>query len=231
MLSRNLSRFTKSCCLAAVLAALPAAAFADQRGYDRGDRYRDAGRGDYRHHDNRPSVGIAISAHSGPAIVDCAPAPRIVQERVYVEPVYRTVTDRRWVEPVYRTVTDRVWVPPVVRTIPDRTWVPERSEWRDVYYYDHYGRRCVRQERVVVEAGHFVDGPRTVEIAPGRWDNCAPRQELVSDGHWEDCPRQELVAGGYWTTRDVVVEAAPPLPAPRYGSSHASMNVRFPIGH
>jgi len=234
MLPRNLSKIAKSCCLAAVLAALPATAFAGGRGgYDRGDRYRDggAGRGDYRHYDNRPSVGISIGTHTGPAIVDCDPQPRIVQERVFIEPVYRTVTDRRWVEPVYRTVTDRVWVPPVVRTIPDKTWVADRYEWRDVYYNDHYGRRCVRQERVLVEPAHLIDSPRTVEIAPGRWDNCAPRQELVCDGHWENVDRQELVAGGYWTTRDVVVNAAPaPRPA-RYESSHASINLRFPIGH
>jgi len=228
MSPRNLSKIAKSCCLAAVLAAMPATASADHRGYDRGDRYR----GDYRHYDDRPSVGISIGAHTGgPAIIDCDPQPRIVQERVYVEPVYRTVTDRRWVEPVYRTVSDRVWVPPVVRTIPDRKWVADRYEWRDVYYNDHYGRRCVRQERVLVEPGHFVDAPRTIEIAPGRWDDCAPRQELVCAGHWENFDRQELVSGGYWTTRDVIVNAAPtPRPA-YYESSHASINLRFPIGH
>ena len=232
MLPRNLSKVAKSCCLAAVFAALPASAFADHRGYDRGDRYRNAGRGgDYRRYDDRPSVGISIGSRTGGSIVDCDPAPRLVQERVYVEPVYRTVVQRTWVEPVYRTVTDRVWVPPVVRTIPDRKWIGDRYEWRDVYTYDHYGRRRCERQYVLVERGHFIDCPREVEIAPGRWDTCGTRQELVAEGHWEDCPRQELVSAGYWTTRDVVVEAAPALRPARYESSHASISLRFPIGH
>jgi hypothetical protein len=230
MLPGNLSKFAKSCCLFAALAALPTTALADHRGggyYDRGDRYRDYGHGGGG---GRASIGISIGAAS-PAIVDCDPAPpRLVEERAYVEPVYRTVTDRRWVEPVYRTVTDRVWVPPVVRTIPDHKWVPDHYEWRDVVTYDHYGRRRIGREYVLVERGHFIDSPRTVEIAPGGWDTCAPRQELVSTGHWEDCPRQELVSSGYWTTRTVAVAepAPPPRPVPY---SHASISLRFPIGH
>jgi hypothetical protein len=232
MLPRNLSKLAKSCCLAAVaalpLAALPASAMADHRGYDRGDRYRDSDRRDYGRRDDRPSIGISIGSRtSAPPIIDCEP-PRVVEERVYVEPAYRTVADRKWVPPVYRTVTDRVWVEPVVRTTPDRRWVPDRYEWRDVAYRDHYGRRGVRQEHVLVERGHFVDCPRTVEIAPGRWDTCT-REVLVCEGKWETCERQELVAAGYWTTREVVVQPAP-RPA-RYESSHARIDLRFPIGH
>ena len=252
MLPENLKKFAQSCCLAAVAAALPATAHADD---DRGERYRGGGdRRDYRRDDDdhhrryddrrggdhdrhgygrdrdhaRPSIGISIGSHSGggSAAVDCEP-PRVVHERVYVEPVYRTVTDRRWVPPVYRDVTTRVWVEPVVRTIPDRKWVPERFEWRDVVYYDHYGRRRCKRERVLVERGHFVDCPRTVEIAPGRWDTCT-RQELVCEGKWETCERQELVAAGYWTTREVVVQP-PPRPA-HYESSHARIDLRFPLG-
>ena len=189
MFGKNLSNFAKSCLVAAVFAVVPAtAAFAGERGYyDRGDRYR--------HYDAHSSIGISIGAGSGPAIVDCPPpAPRIVEERVWVEPVYRTVIDRKWVEPVYRTVTERTWVPPVTRTIPDRRWIPDRYEWRDVTTYDHYGRRRYSREYVLVERGHFIDSPREVEIAPGHWDECGTRQELVSAGHWEDCPRQELYA-------------------------------------
>jgi hypothetical protein len=253
MLPRNLRNFARSCCFAAVVAALPAtAALADD---DRGERYRDGGRrSDFRSHDRRdddddrhdydrrerrdddhrprPSIGISIGARTGGPIVDCAPPPppRIVHERVYVEPVYRTVAERKWVEPVYRTVTDRVWVEPVVRTVPDRKWIPDRYEWREVVYHDHYGRQRCKQEYVLVERGHFVDCPRTVEIAPGRWDTCT-RQELVCPGKWETCERQELVAAGYWTTREVVVVAEPALPRPvRYESSHASINLRFPLG-
>ena len=223
MALKNLSKFAKSCCFAAVLAAVPATAFADHRSYDRGERYR--------HYDARPSVGISFGTYTGGSIVDCDPAPpRVVHERVYVEPVYRTVVDRKWVEPVYRTVADRVWVPPVVRTIPDRKWIADRYEWRDVTTYDHYGRRRCSREYVLVERAHFVDCPRTIEIAPGRWDTCGTKQELVCEGHWEDCPRQELVSAGYWTTREVVVDAAPPPRPTRYESSHASINLRFPIG-
>ena len=232
MLPLNLSKFAKSCCLLAAIAALPTTALADHRGgyYDRGDRFRD-----YDHGGGRASIGFSIGTRTvSPPIVDCAPPPppRLVEERVYVEPVYRTVTDRRWVEPVYRTVADRVWVAPVTRTIPDRKWIPDRYEWRDVASYDHYGRRRYSREYVLVERGHFIDCPREVEIAPGRWDTCGTRQELVAEGHWEDCPRQELVSAGYWTTRTVaVVEPAPaPAPRPRYESSHASISLRFPIG-
>jgi hypothetical protein len=256
MLPRNLSKFAKSCCLAAVLAALPATALADPGDRDRGERYRDNDRRDSRgdearrdhdrdrdygkhrdydrNHDRddhrpRPTIGISIGTRTGGAIVDCdPPPPRVVHERVYVEPVYRTVADRKWVPPVYRTVTDRVWVEPVVRTIPDRKWVPDRYEWRDVVYHDHYGRRRCKQEYVLVERGHFVDCPRTVEIVPGRWDTCT-RQELVCEGKWETCERQELVAAGYWTTRPVAVVA--PAPPPRhYESSHARIDLRFPLG-
>jgi hypothetical protein len=229
MLPNNLSKCAKSCCLFAALAALPTTALADHRGggyYDRGDRYRNYDHG----RSGGASVGITFGAAS-PAIVDCDPAPpRLVEERVYVEPVYRTVVDRKWVEPVYRTVTDRVGVPPVVQTIPDHKWIPDRYEWRDVVTYDHYGRRRISREYVLVEPAHFIDAPRTVEIAPGRWDDCTPRQELVSAGHWEDCPRQELVSGGYWTTRTVAIAEPTPRPVP-YESSHASISLRFPIGH
>ena len=245
ILPQNLSKFTKSCCLAAaVFAAVPAAtASAD----DRGDRYRDTGRRqdfrsydrrdyDRRDHDDhsRPSVGISIGTRTGSPIVDCEPPPppaRVVHERVYVEPVYRTVAERKWVEPVYRTVTERVWVEPVVRAIADRKWVPDRYEWRDVVYHDHYGRRRCERQYVLVERGHFVDCPRTVEIAPGCWDT-RTRQELVCPGKWETCERQELLAAGYWTTREVVVAEPPPAP-PRpvqYESSHASIDLRFPLG-
>ena len=235
LLPENLSVLAKSCCLAAAVLALPVTALADDndhggrhRGYDRGERYRHYDRRDHddndRRHGARPSIGISIGSHTG-GIVRHEP-PRVVEERVYVEPVYRTVVDRKWVPPVYRTVTERVWVEPVVRTIPDRAWVPERFEWRDVVYHDHYGRRRVKQERVLVEPGHFVDCPRTVEIAPGRWDTCT-RQELVCEGRWETCERQELVSAGYWTTRQVVVQ---PPPTPRYESSHARLDLRIPIG-
>jgi hypothetical protein len=84
----------------------------------------------------------------------------------------------------------------------------------------------VRQQHVLVERGHFVDCPRTVEIAPGRWESCT-RQELVCEGKWETCERQELVAAGYWTTREVVVQHARPA---HYESSHARIDLRFPIG-
>src|SRR5215207_2438606 len=100
MLPRNLSKTAKSCCLAAVLAALPTTALAD-----RGDRYRDADGRDHRDYgradqgrrdddrDPRPTVGISIGSRTG-GIVGCDPAPppppRVVHERVYVEPVYRT---------------------------------------------------------------------------------------------------------------------------------------------
>ncbi|MEA2707553.1 MAG: hypothetical protein QOF78_154 [Phycisphaerales bacterium] len=221
MLLRNLKTIAKSACIAAAIAALPetTALAADHRGDDRGDRYR---RDDNRARP-RPSIGISFG---GGGIVERAPEPVAVEERVWVEPVYRTVSERTWAPPVYRTVTDRVWVEPVVRTIPDRKWVPDQYEWRDVVYRDHYGRRCVRQEHVLVERAHFVDCPRTVEIAPGRWDTCT-RQELVCEGRWETCDRQELVSAGYWTTRTVIVEHARPT---RYESSHARIDLRFPIG-
>lgn len=230
----NLGKVVKSCCLAAaVFAALPAtAAVAEHRGYDRGERYRHDSRDRGRDHDRdhgRPGIGISLGARTDGPVIECPPPPRVVHERVYVEPVYRIVTERKWVEPVYRTVTDRVWVEPVVKQIADRKWVPDRYEWRDVVYHDHYGRRRCERQYVLVERGHFVDCTRTVEIATGHWDTCT-RQELVCPGKWETCERQELVAAGYWTTREVLFEAAPAPRPVRYESSHASMNLRFPLG-
>ena len=233
MLPRSLAKLARSCCLAAVFAALPATALADgDDDDDRGRRYRHDDRRDdrgdrYRHDDrdrDRACGRIGITIGGGGIVHHPAP-PRVVEQRVWVEPVYRTVIERKWVPPVYRTVTERVWIEPVVRTIPDRKWVPDRYAWRDVVHYDHYGRRCIRRERVLVEPAHFVDCPRTVEIAPGRWEEHA-RQELVCEGRWEMCERQELVSAGYWTTRTVVLERE----RPHYESSHARLDLRIPLG-
>ena len=54
----------------------------------------------------------------------------IVEDRVWVAPVYRLVGEQQWVEPVYRTVYDHVWVAPVTRTDYEKQWVPDRYEWR-----------------------------------------------------------------------------------------------------
>ena len=73
-----------------------------------------------RHPSPSLSPGISLGARTTGPVVECPPPPpRVVHERVYVEPVYRTVAERKWVEPVYRTVTDRVWVEPVVKQIPE----------------------------------------------------------------------------------------------------------------
>jgi hypothetical protein len=99
---------------------------------------------------------------------------------------YRPVIleERVWVEPLYRTVCDRVWVEPVMqREVYDRVWVPDRYEWRETVCWE-YGRRVVRGVSVLVEPGHFEDRCRDVVIVPGHYED-RPRQELVSPGHWE----------------------------------------------
>jgi hypothetical protein len=183
MFKKTASRLAAACLFASVLTALPATASADRRdddrrreNYDRGERYR---RDDYRGHSSG-RVDIHIGGGSAPY---CAPPPRVVEETV-------------WVEPVYRTVTDRVWVEPVVERIPDRTWVPDRHEWRDVVRYDRHGRRYCSREYVLVEPAHFVECTREVVVRPGRW---------------ETCTRQELVCAGHYETRPIVVAPPPPV--------------------
>ena len=191
---------------------------------DRGRRY-ERDRDDHRHRDRdhhdshgRGHIGISIGGGS------YRPAPpRMIEQRVWIPPVYRTVADRVWIEPVYRTVVERVWIEPEVRTIPDRKWVPDQYEWRDVVTYDHHGRRCVRRERVLVERAHFVECARDIIITPGRWEE-HPRQELVCAGRWEAIERQELVCEGRWETR--LVETCPPAPS---HSSHARIDLRIPF--
>jgi hypothetical protein len=222
---------------AAAIVAAPSTALADRfdtrRDNDRHDVRRDDdrrdGRRDRHHdHDDRRAgghVGIRIGALSPPPVI-CPPPPRVVEERVWIDPVYRTVCDRVWVEPVYCTVIDRVWIEPVVRAIPDRKWVPDRHEWREVVHYDRHGHRCTSREYVLVERAHFIDCTRDVILTPGRWEE-RPHQELVCAGRWEMVDRQELVSPGHWETR--LVETCPrPAPAPR--GSYARIDLRVPIG-
>jgi hypothetical protein len=227
------STATRAALMAAVVGAIPTAALADHRGYDR----RDYGHHDeWRHDDHRGGGYVGIQIGGGtvydrcpPPAPVCPPPPVCAEERVWVEPVYRTVTDRRWVEPVYRTVCDKVWIEPVTRTEYTREWVPDRYEWRNI---DHWanGKRYLSRESVLVEAAHWADVPHTVEITPGRYED-RPRQELVSAGHWENCDRQEVVCAGHWETRPVIV-AAPVVVAPplrHYEQSRVSIGVRFPL--
>jgi hypothetical protein len=145
----------------------------DTRGDDRGDRYRldhraDDRRRDYEDHD-RLQTDVHLDIHIG---------------RPPYEPVCEERTTRVWIEPTYRTVCDRVWVEPVYRTECDRVWEPDRFAYRDVVYRDRHGRRVIRQERILVEPGHWRNIERQVLICEGHWES-VERQELVTPGHWE----------------------------------------------
>ena len=208
----------------AAVAVVPSFAMADHRGWDRDD-WR--GRRDWHddHHDHGGGfVGISIGGGGycpppvGPPPI-CAPArPVIVEDRVWVEPVYRTVCDQRWVPATYRTVIDRVWVAPVTRTQCDRVWVEPRYEWVD-------------GQRVMTEPGHYVDGqPREVVVTPGHYEDRS-RQELVADGHYESFERQELAVPDHFETRCREVVAVAPPPVIVREEPRARIDLRFPIGH
>lgn len=164
-----------------------------------------------------PSAAMAAH-HDGFDIggfhVDIGIHPRHHEERVPppLPPVYEERQVQVWVEPVYQTVADRQWVPATYRTVYDRVWVPDRYElrdygrrdrdWRDRDDYrwrdrDRRDRGWRREERVLVEPGHFAD---------------VARQELVAEGHWETITRQVLVAPGHYETR---VERVPVQPVPQ----------------
>ncbi|MBC8105843.1 MAG: hypothetical protein H7Z14_04580 [Anaerolineae bacterium] len=164
--------------LPAIASAAEGGRFHDARAQDRSrtsdrdDRYRDDHRYDDRRRDddggNRNKTDVRIDINLG---------------RPRYEPLYEERTSRVWVEPVYRTVCDRVWVEAVYRTECDRVWEPDRWTVRDVVYREH-GRKVIRQERVLVERGHWRDVERQVLVCEGHWQN-VDRQELVREGHWE----------------------------------------------
>jgi hypothetical protein len=154
--------FGSNALVAAVLGLTPNLALADRGDhYDRGDRYREHDQGGDR-------TDVRVDVNLGGR--DRAPA-------------YEERTTRVWVEPEYRTVCDNVWVEPVYRDECDRVWMPDRYERRDVLFWDR-GRRIVRQDRVLVEPGHYEDVHRQVVVSPGHWEN-VERREYVSPGHWE----------------------------------------------
>lgn len=155
-------------------------------------RYDDH-RSDYSHDYNHNKTDVRIDINIG---------------RPRYEPVYEERTTRVWVEPVYRTVCDRVWVEPVYRTECDRVWEPDRFAYRDAVYSEH-GRQVIRQERVLVERGHWRD---------------VVRQVLVREGHWENVERQELVCAGHWEYRTERVQVGA---APVYSSPVAGLFAQF----
>lgn len=246
------SRSIRAALVAAALAGVPSAALAghdrdrdDDRGRDRRDwrdgrSYDRGGRYERDRDDDRWRGGVGISSRTGsgycpPPAPICPPPPRpivicpppVVEQRVWVPAVYRAVTDRRWVEPVYRTVVDRVWVEPVVQRVADRVWVPEKYEYRDAIVNGRPERQLV-----MVEPGHYADGPpRDVVVTPGHYEDRG-RQEQVCAGRWETVTREELVSPAHWEVRPVLAVAAPvaaPCPPPARQASHARIDVRLPM--
>lgn len=122
--------------------------------------------------------------------------------RVWVPAVYRTVCDRVWVPARTHVEVQRVWHEPVVEDRCERVWVPDRFEVRDIVSRDRYGRRVVRQERILVERGHYTEVHRQVVVRPGCWEN-VERQVVDCEGHWDNVERQELVCAGHWEERVV----------------------------
>src|SRR6188768_1417476 len=108
MNTRSTNMF-RSFTIAAVLAAIPATAFADRfdthRSRDRGERYEHRGHDD---HKSSGHVGIHIGGGSYERVY--APPPPVYQEQVWVEPVYRDVCEQVWIAPVVRKIEERVWV-------------------------------------------------------------------------------------------------------------------------
>ncbi len=205
----------------AAIAAVPMVASAK----DRDDHFRrdDDHRAEYRHddrghedrdHDKRGGIEVQL----GTEVIRSE--PRVETSRVWVEPVYQNQTTRVWVPATYRTVVDHKSVEPVTRTETERVWVPDRYETKKVkvltpnnWYY--------KDEKVLVEKGHYEDCPHEVVVVPGHYEDC-PRQELVCDGYYEDQVTQVLVTPGHWEDCNTVAVAP-------HEDNHARINLRIPF--
>jgi hypothetical protein len=113
---------------------------------------------------------------------------------------------RVWVPPEYRTVYEQVWVEERTERVQERIWVAATGEWREVVYYDEWGRRCVRREWVETSPGYWTYQWRTVVI-PAHYETVS-RQVLVREGYWK------------WVRVDPPLPVPDPLPQPRplYGN-------------
>jgi hypothetical protein len=116
------------------------------------------------------------------------------EEVVVPAPACEAVPTQVWVAPVYRTVTERIWVEPVTTTQIQRVDVPAEYGWRDVVFYDYFGREHIRREQV--------------EISPARCEERAV-QVVVVPGHFEEQTHQQLVCDGHFETR--YVQPQPPV--------------------
>jgi hypothetical protein len=121
----------------------------------------------------------AFAHHHGFHVDVVVPGPEVV-----VPAPCDAAPQQVWVAPVYQTVTERVWVEPVVTTQIQRVEVPAQYGWRDVGFYDYYGRAHVRHEQVQICPAHCEDRPVQVVVCPGHFEN-QTRQQLICDGHWE----------------------------------------------
>jgi hypothetical protein len=100
-------------------------------------------------------------------------------------------TDRVWVEPVYDTVTERVWVPDVTRTEYQHVETPAQYGYRDVVFYDYFGRAHIRREQVLISPARCEDVPVQVVVCPGHFE-MQTHQRLVCAGHWQDAPQPQV---------------------------------------
>lgn len=132
----------------------------------------------------------------------CAPASAMVSIRPLPIPVPGPGWVRVWVPAEYRTVYDRLWVEERTERVQERVWVSATTEWREVVYYDQWGRRCVRREWVEVTAGYWTYPWRTI-VVPAHYETAA-RQELLRDGYWK------------WVRVDAPMPRVP-MPGPVYG--------------
>jgi hypothetical protein len=89
-----------------------------------------------------------------------------------------------WVPAEYRTVCERVWVEPVTTVRVERCDVPAQYDWRDVIYYDRYGRRHCERQQVLVSPAHCEERSVPVVVCPGHFEE-QTHQVLVCEGHWE----------------------------------------------
>lgn len=162
--------------------------------YGRDRRSDERVRGDVRI--DSDDFGLSVRLRVGDN-VRCEPR----RERYWVEPVYKVVHEKVWVEPVYRDEVERVWVPPVTRTVIERVWVPARHEWRVVVNH-HKGHHHRRKQHVLVEPAHYEEVTRTIEVAPGRWEE-RPHRVLVTAGYFRTVEKRACVSEGRWDHRVV----------------------------
>jgi hypothetical protein len=122
----------------------------------------------------------AMAHHHGFHVDVVVPGPEICVPAPQCDPT----PERVWVPAEYRTVTERVWVEPVTTIRVERFDVPAQYGWRDVVYYDRYGRQHCDRQQVLISPARCEERSVPVVVCPGHFEQ-QTHQQVVCEGHWE----------------------------------------------